>query len=126
MNIDPQTIQQSDISADGFIELERWYLLAIAKALEAQRYMPVMQLLGPRVGRMWIIPSDTGTTVPLACIQFEFSVDAVAFRIDFRDGRPKWEQAFSYAGGIDELGAILTRQIQANRLGYAGKRAVRA
>jgi hypothetical protein len=107
----------------GMLEVERLYLMTLAKAAEAAGYASVLQQLETNTGRLWLVP-DSGTTQPHGCLSFKFERDAVQLGIEFRDGRtPAIGKTISYAEGLDTFGKEFQRALSANRLAAPRKKA---
>jgi hypothetical protein len=101
----------------GMIELERLYLMTLAKVAEAAGYDSVLQQMGPQKGRLWLIPQrKPATTVPDLCLAFGFTENEVAFSVQYRDDRPKMDEVASFAEGLDRFLQKFDRALKANRL----------
>lgn len=104
---------------NGMIELERFWLLTLAKAAEGAGLSPVLQQVAPGAGRLWMVPDGKNqkpTTVPALCLQFKFDLDVVGFEIQFRDERPAIKTVVKYAEGLDGFLQEFGKALVANRL----------
>ena len=84
----------------GIISIEQMYLLALAKAFEAERYQTVLQDHGDGTsGRLWLMRE--GTTVPEAHVDFRFTTEGVSLAMTTRGERGLEPMLVKFAEGID-------------------------
>lgn len=98
---------------EGIIELDRLYLLTLAKAGEACGLTAVLQQLDRNIGRLFFIPK-TGTRADVV-LNFHFDKDAVNFEVQLRSGA-KAQKSVAYSEGIDEFAGELVKAIGAGRI----------
>lgn len=98
---------------ESIIELDRLYLLTLAKAGEACGLTAVLQQLDRNVGRLFFL-SSAGTRADVV-LNFHFDKDAVNFEVQLRNGA-KVQKSVAYAEGLDEFAGELVKAINAGRL----------
>lgn len=98
----------------GLIELDRFYLQAIAQVAKDENFDAVLQQIGIGKGKLYFIPCENSTRADVV-LAFDFGDESVRFIAVLRSGQ-KLDRTVSYVEGIDEFVPELLRLMRSNRL----------
>jgi len=98
---------------EGIIELDKLYLMSIAKAGEAVGLSPVLQQIDRNIGRLFFIAAST--TRADVVVNFHFDKDACNLEVQMRNGE-KACKSVAYIDGIDEFARELVRAMRSRMI----------